>query len=310
MELYELNEIIDCLAGERTKFYYFRDRYALMLLKDYILEKVGDKSISVAELKRSPFANLLNKAPVKKALSEAGSGNISAADIEMIWDENPLAFTLTLDQWGSGKKEWKWNQMSRSGYHLVLQLNMATDHTEQLQKLIRPDYVNTFNYYGHPSLKTGDRGTLAWVRMDLDFATNEVLIEEIQCDWIRRVRSAQRYGYSFYGDYSDSELDTYASEVLEPYAKLWQEAMLAATIDFVRNELGIKQVYYHSFENGARLKNIEGNKPPRSLYTKLPKQFGFKPSWYAPEFLMRNKKIKYFQERVQEPCWFTLPNAA
>ena len=122
MELQEVKEIIDCLAGERTKFYYFRDRYALMLLKDYIAEKVGDKSLPIGELKRSPFANLLHKTPVKKALADAGSGNISAKDLEMIWDENPLAFTLTLDQWGEGKKYWKWNQMSRCGYHLVLQV--------------------------------------------------------------------------------------------------------------------------------------------------------------------------------------------
>ena len=147
---------------------------------------------------------------------------------------------------------------------------MANDHTQQLQKLIRPDDVHTFNYHGHPSLKSGDRGTLAWVRLDLDFDTNEVLIEEIQCDWIRRVKSAQRFGYSFYGDYDESDLNAYVSDVLEPYAKVWQEAMLAATIDFVRNELGLKHVYYHSFENGARLKHIEGNKPPRSLYTQLP----------------------------------------
>jgi len=307
MELHQVEEIISCLAGDRTKFYYFRDRYALMLLTDYITEKVGDKPISVAELKRSCFANLLNKAPVKKALAQSGNGSITAKDLEMIWDENPLAFVVTLGQWGSGKKEWRWKQMSRSGYHLVLQLNMATDHTQQLQKLIRPENVHTFNYWGHPSLTKGDRGTLAWVRLDLDFETDEVLIEEIQCDWIRKVRSAVKYDYSWYGDYSKAELEAYANDVLEPYAKIWQEAMLAATIDFVRNELGIKQVYYHSFENGARLKNIGHSKPPRSLYTQLPKQFGFKKSWYAPEFLMREKKIKYFQERVEEPCWFRLP---
>lgn len=309
MELHTLKEIIDCLSGERTKFYYFRDRYAVMLLKDYITEKVGDKSITIAELKRSPVASFLHKNPVKEALANAGNGSISAKDLELTWDKNPLAFTLTLDQWGSGKRNRSWDQMSRDGYHLVLQLNMANDHTQQLKKLIRPDDVHTFNFGGHPTLEEGNRGTLAWVRLDLDFETNEVLIEEIQCDWIRSVQRAVNYNYAWHGDYSNEELMKYA-EVIAPYAKIWQEAMLSATIAFIRHELGLTRIYYHSFENGARLKNITYGKPPRSLYTKLPKQFGFKESWYAPDFLMRNKKIKKFQERVEEPCWFTLPSAA
>lgn len=309
MELQEVKEIIGCLAGERTKFYYFRDRYALMLLKDYVTEKVGKNPITVAELKRSPYANLLNKSPVKQALAQSGNGLIFAEDLEMIWDENPLAFVVTLGHWGSGKKHWRWEQMSRNGYHLVLQLNMATDHTQQLNKFIRPEDAHTFNGWGHPSLDKGDRGTLAWVRLDLDFETNEVLIEEIQCDWLREVRYALKHECKWYGDYSLEALKAYA-DVLKPYEKIWQEAMLAATIDFVRHELGIKRIYYHSFENGARLKRIGGAKPPRSLYTQLPKSFGFKKSWHAPEFLMRQRNIKYFQQRVEEPCWFTLPTVA
>ena len=303
MDLQDVKEIIACLAGDRSKFYYFRDRYALMLLKDYI----GDKPMKISNLKQSPFASLLNKSPVKKALALAGDGIITADLLEMIWDEKPLSFVTTLSRWGEGKKDWRWNQMSRSGYHLVLQLNMATDHTQQLQRLIRPHDPHTFNSYSHPSLNHGDRGTLAWVRLDIDFDTDEVLIEEIQCDWIREVNSALKHGYQFYGEYSKDELKTYANEIIVPYAKVWQEAMLAAAIDFIRHELGISQIYYHSFENGVRLKNIEYSKPPRSLYTKLPKQFGFQKSWYAPEFLMRQKKIKKFQNRVEEPCWFTLP---
>jgi len=230
MELHEVKEIQDCLKGERTKFYYFRDRYALMLLKDYITEKVGENAISVGELKRSPYANLLNKIPVKKALAEAGSGFIKAKDLEMIWDANPLAFVLTLDQWGSGNKEREWDQMSRSGYQLVLQLNMANDHTQQLKRFIKPDEddMHTFNYCSHPTLDEGNRNTLAWVRLDLDFETNEVLIEEIQCDWIRSVKSAIKYGYTWYGDYSVEDLAKY-SKVIEPYAKVWKEATLAAT---------------------------------------------------------------------------------
>jgi len=200
--------------------------------------------------------------------------------------------------------------MSRQGYHLVLQLNMAGDHTQQFQKLVRPDDLHTFNSYGHPSLKDGNRGTLAWVRLDMDFETNEVLIEEIQCDWIRVVRQAVKEGYTWYGDYSSDEIKAYANEVLAPYEKVWEEAMLSAAIDFIRHELGINTIYYHSFEVGALLKHITYSKPPRSLYTKLPKQFGFQKTVKGPEFLIRERRIQKLQKKVKDPYWFTLPEGS
>ncbi len=306
MELQELTEIIDCLSHERKVFYYFRDRYALMLLKDYI----GDNSMPINHLRKSPYAKLLNKAPVKKALGLAGNGIINAEQLEMIWDDKPLAFVTSLSQWGEGNKDWQWNQMSRKGYHLVLQLNMATDHTEKFQRLITPDDLHTFNLSGHPSLEEGQRETLAWVRLDLDFTTGEVLIEEIQCDWIREVREAVREGYEFYGDYSEEQLETYANVILAPYAKIWEEAMLAATIDFIRHDLGIDTIYYHSFETGAVLKHIKYTKPPRSLYTKLPSRFAFQRTNNGPEFLMREKYVHKRLKQVEEPHWFMLPKAA
>lgn len=303
MELKLLKEIIGCLSGERTVFYYFRERYALMLLQDYI----GEKVMPIAELKQSPYAKLLDKTVVKKALSLAGDGMMTSRLLEMVWDEKPLAFVATLDQWGDGNKYWQWNQMSRKGYHLVLQLNMANDHTYQLDKLIRPNDAHVFNWNGHPTKDEGKRGTLAWVRLDMDFETGEVLIEEIQCDWIREVKRAVRTGYGWYGNCTQDELKTYADEVLAPYAKVWEEAMLAATIHFIRHELGIHKIYYHSFEVGALLKNIKYSKPPRSLYTKLPKQFAFQKTPEGPEFLMQEKRVRKLQKRVNEPYWFTLP---
>jgi len=306
MELQQVKEILACLSGNRNKFYYFRDRYALMLLKDYI----GDQAMSISELRQSPYANLLNKAPVKKAMAMAGNGKITAAQLEMIWDEKPLSFVTTLDQWGDGKRDWQWNQMSRQGYHLVLQLNMANDHTQALQRLLRPDDPHTFNWGGHPTREKGSRNTLAWVRLDMDFASNEVLIEEIQCDWIRTAKNALKYEDYDYGEYSKEELEIYTNKVLAPYTKVWQEAMLAAAIDFIRHELGIHRIYYHSFEIGALLKNIKYSKPPRSLYTKLPKQFGFQKTPQGPEFLMREKRVQKLHRKVENPYWFTLPDVA
>ena len=305
MELTTLKEIIAVLSGERRIFNYFPDRYALMLLSDYL----GDRMIPIAELKQSPYSKLLNKVPVKKALAMAGNGKLSNKHLQMVWDyEKDLSFVMTLDRWGNGNKYWRWNQMSRKGYHLVLQLNMATDHTQKYRRLIRPE--EPFSLGGHPVLTDGKRETLAWVRLDLDFQTDEVLIEEIQCDWIREAREALRDGYEWYGNYQLEELGEYVNVVLAPSMKVWEEAMLAATIDFIRHELGIHTIYYHSFETGARLKNIHDYLPPRSLYTQLPKRFAFQKTANGPEFLMREKRVQKLQRKVKELYWFTLPKVA
>lgn len=306
MELTVLKEVIEALSGERRVFHYFPDRYAVMLLSDYL----GDKAVTIAELKQSPYAKLLNKAPVKEALAMAGGGRLTRQHLALVWQPEALNFVTTLTQWGQGKRGMSWTQMSRSGYHLVLQLNMATDHTQQYQRLLKPEEPHAFNYGGHPVLLEGDRETLAWVRLDFDFETNEALIEEIQCDWIREARSAVKHGYCWYGDYEQEDLEEYVNEVLSPYMKVWEEAMLAAAIDFIRHELGIEHIFYHSFETGALLKRIKYTKPPRSLYTKLPTRFAFQKTTQDPTFLMQERRVQKIVKRAQEPVWFTLPNAA
>jgi hypothetical protein len=74
----------------------------------------------------------------------------------------------------------------------------------------------------------------------------------------------------------------------------WAEAMLAATIWFLREELGIKTIFYHTFDSGCRLKGIEDTLPPRSLYTVLPKKFCFEETDRLPGFLAleNNKRMR------------------
>ncbi len=45
---------------------------------------------------------------------------------------------------------------------------------------------DSFKYTGHPIHKT--RNSIAWARIDLDYLTGEVLIEEIQNDWLRQAK--------------------------------------------------------------------------------------------------------------------------
>ncbi|MCG8669587.1 MAG: hypothetical protein MI867_09260, partial [Pseudomonadales bacterium] len=156
-------------------------------------------------------------------------------------------------------------------------------------------------------------------RMDVSLETNEVLIEEIQNDWLRRadwllrhVDYRRQYDTEFqpsntYYDIgcSTSELRLYVTKVLVPYKQIWAEAMLTATIEFIWRELGINHVYYHTFETGNKLKAVPGE-PPRSIYTKLPKQFGFEVTDKAPVFISQSKFAKRTLKKIKQPTWYYL----
>ena len=90
-----------------------------------------------------------------------------------------------------------------------------------------------------------------------------------------------------------------------PYTNIWDEAMLAATLEFVKNELGIGRVYYHSYETGPALKFVEGNSP-RNLYTRLPKRFCFEKTQENPEFLQSDRRFKKMMRKIATPLWYRL----
>ena len=109
--------------------------------------------------------------------------------------------------------------------------------------------------------------------------------------------------------YGEDKMQQYR-EALRPYAKVWDEAMLTAALCFIRRELGIRDVFYHSYDTGNRLKGIERyyhlGKPPRYLYTELPKKFCFVPTSEAPDFLKPVRYLHYLQ-RHGKAQWFKLP---
>ncbi len=57
----------------------------------------------------------------------------------------------------------------------------------------------------------------------------------------------------------------YLQDALLPHVAIWKEAMLSAALWFIFKELGITTIYYHSYESGCVLKDIEHGRPPRSL---------------------------------------------
>ena len=284
MHLANVKEIIECLPKSKTRFYYFKDRYALILLRLAVDEQTTKK-----ELLRSRFAKLLSKNVVKESLSLGRGAEITSQTFDAYWPSRYECYFLTLGLWGSNSRYW--DQTSRRGYNLVLQLNFTSKHDEPYRKLIDPDEEYPFEYEGHP-IASGSQRTLAWSRLDVDLCKGEALIEEIQTDWIRDALAARRRALNakdticFYGTTMHRDrVIRYVDSVLRQHEETWDEAMLSATIHFLSEVLGIKTIYYHTYESGARLKHIQFRLPPRSIYSRLPKRFCFSETDRRPRFL-------------------------
>ena len=284
MQLAEIKEIIECLPKGKTRFYYFKDRYALLLLRLAVVGETSKKS-----LKQSSFANLLDKEIVKKSIGLSRSSALSAETFDSYWPPRYECYFLTLGIWGSRFGDW--NQTSRRGYNLVLQLNFSSKHDDPYRKLVDPEEERPFEFDGHP-IAGGSLHTLAWSRLDIDLQRGEALIEEIQTDWIRDALLARRRALHatdkirFYGtEMQKDRVIRYVDSVLRQHQETWDEAMLSAAIWFLRKELGIKSIFYHTHESGARLKKIRSRLPPRSVYSRLPKRFCFRATAERPGFL-------------------------
>ncbi len=263
------------------------------------------------ELKQSRFAGLLNKSVVKKVAATIDGSSVNRESFESYWPEDYEAYLLTIGQWGSSKG-WKDYQISRPGMNLVLQLNFSSKHDRQFFRWINPEgKKRPFTSYSHPV--STDRLTLAWARIDMDLQQNEALIEEIQNDWIRNVFGwrkwlAERNNRKIkYTECTVKELDCYVEKGLSPHLKIWDEAMLAAAIWFLREEIGIHRIYYNTFETGRRLKHIDWSAPPRSIYTALPRKFCFEKCNDPPSFLKKSNH-RHVRSKLgeNEEKWFIL----
>jgi hypothetical protein len=293
MDNRQLGEICECISLHDRLFHYFKDRYALMLLS-YVM---GDRK-SLRELRESNFGRLLDKPVLRNIVRRLPDGRLTRAALDTAWPASIEAFHLSLGSWGnSGHNHVSYYQTSRAGKNLVLRLDFSAKHNRQYHRLLEPSGGHPFELHSHPISGDGAH-TMAWARIDVDLEAGEALIEEIQNDWIRmaiRDRNAmaawtdeQREGSAYHrngSSYRVRQLDLYIETVLRPYIDIWDEAMLAAAIWFLREELGIRRIFYHTFESGIELKRIAGPSPPRSLYTSLPRRFCFREVNQKPAFL-------------------------
>lgn len=311
MDIHQIREIQELtLLDGGTPFRYFKDRYALLLLA----WAVGEKGLTVAEIKQSKHAKLLNKPLLKSITATCGDGLITAERLLESWPSYDQydTYMLNLTEWGFDDEGWNDNQISRPGGSLVLQLNFTAEHDNVFYQLA--DRRIVYQYDDHPVSET--RNTLAWARIDLDLETNEALIEEIQTDWIRDAARQARWAKTQpaptqkrWARFNKAAIHYY-DHVLQNAVKTWSEAMLSAALWYLRDEVGINTIYYHTFEWGNRLKHIQWGLPPKSLYTKLPRSFGFKETDEVPEFLLkktahrptrrmlRNEPVRFYKLEV------------
>jgi hypothetical protein len=318
MNTQELAFLRECLGWHKQPYYYFKDKYALDLLS-----YAADPGVTIADLKKSQWGYLLDKPVLKELLATLPGKKLSPEVLAACWPGNVFAFTMSIGEWGldSRHRHKTWYQTTRPGLTLVLQLNFGQDHNVRYRQLIKPEEDDhPFVSYVHPVQREKDF-TMAWARLDVDLETGEVLVEEIQNDWLRyadgmykrmtRLFSESKERVRNHWFFKDSgrsygRFRQYHEEVLQPYAGIWDEAMLAATVQFVRQELGIRKIYYHTFESGNRLKYISEDLPPKSLYTKLPRRFGFQETDTAPQFIRNTRYLKKKLAAMEGLSWYLL----
>ena len=309
MDMKTLEDVKACLDDERRLFHYYDDQYAVYLLSKLIAD---DQFYSIAKIRKSSFAKLLDKPCVKLILQACGSGVINLQDLNQIYGDSYDSLVVTLDKWGD-ERDYGWVQTSRPGANLVLQFNFTNEHDTRLKQLKIDG--ETFKYRSHPIHRF--KSSLAWSRLDIDLDSGVALIEEIQTDWLRKTarhhkiaKRAVNLGMEQYragGEwYVSQSMIEYTSNILRRFSKRWSEMVMLYTLRFIREELGIKIIYYNDFETGSRLKRLKSTRPPKSLYTELPRKFCFQKTEIAPQFIVDNKIAKRRYKNIKSPRWLKL----
>ena len=300
MQLHEVEEIRACLPKGRTLFTYGKDWYAVELLKLTLRDETA-----MTALKGSAFGRLFDKDRVRQWFGTLGKSTVSRADLDLLWPDETEDYRLTLDAFDG------WTQTSRRGkdaWNLVLQLNLNGHDAGMIEKHLDDRDSDPFEWNCHP-IHQGRHRTLAWARIDLDWKTGEALIEEIQNDRLREVKSLLDYARrkeltrvrSCGVVLPTAFLIDYWEHRLRLSRAVWDEAIVCAAIRLIVGELGLRKIWFHTPESGLFYKGINGSGPPRSIYTDLPRKFCFRRVGEMPAFLRRrHRKSKAIEFQLLE----------
>jgi len=307
----EIEFIEKTIGSEPKPFDYYRDKYALQILKYHVKDRM-----KISELKNSPYQGLLSKPVIQEILKTCGDQVLRADRLSDLQAEKQMDFNYTISKWGEyiPHRNDSWFQTTRPGLSLVLQLNFDAWHNYQYHQFIKFDDYDPFVFSMHPVAKNR-QFTMAWARLDIDLVGGEMLIEELQNDWLREVntlvkdlkeitkdKKKKRKSHWFFDDYLPAKFCDYV-DFLAQYQKIWDEAILTLAISFAKEELGLSSIYYHDFDSGNLLKGLQYGKPPRSLYTKLPKKFCFEQTDRAPKMIQREKYLQKTLRKNELRWW-------
>ena len=306
MKQNEIDFIKDCLPTGRTKFYTHQHHYLFQTLA----WKLGARALRVHELKKSPdLKRYMQQPTIREFIGNHSNDTVTTQSLETHWQlsRRIFPFRLTLDQWGmESPNTWQrdWAQTSRSGMNLVLQLNFPDHHNRSFRNLSTEERsIWRYAYNGHP-VRVGNENTMSWARIDLELDHGCALIEEVQNDWLRkayrshlRLRNKLEAGEVSTKDlWHESTIQRqldYDEQHIAPLTKLWAEATLLAAMQFLINEIGIKNIFYHTWASGVFYKKISRNHgPPKSLYEDLPRRFGFNRVSMGPPFIVHNARVQ------------------
>ena len=310
MKLELAQEVIACLPKGRTLFHYSKNDYAFLLL--HLLSRTEDR---IHQLRKSPSGKLLQKPSLRTHLASCPDGRV---DLSVIPRQQYLregrSYRLSLDVWGNEVRDWRYNQVSRKGVSLVLQLNLSLSHYRKLARCVDLENADPFYVMDHPA-REGKFPTLAWCRLDFDLESGEALIEEVQSDLVREMREVVKVArqsreagekdFRMYGaEFTTERLIGFWEEDFSRHEKTWHEAVLSAALVFLVEELGLRKVFYHTYETGCFLKGIDREPPPRSLYTSLPKRFCFQQTREVPTFLSSERSWQRRMAASRRPLEF------
>ncbi len=309
----DVDAIVRAEGASPIVFGYFNDAYAPKLLAYAI---GGGRPL--AALRAGPFARLLEKPCLKPALARAARGVLTPSCLRAVASGAEQRHFITLDRWGgNNKSDWddSWYQTSRGGQNLVVQLGFPAVHDRAYRRLIRPRGDHPFVSESHPA-RTREPFTLGWARLDIDAEQGEVLIEEVQSDWVKCAHGCHDLATDWLAegqvaclspaeetDATAMQLLVYVERALASYARRWEEAVLAAALEFIYERLGLRRIYFHTWESGLVMKRLGSIfAPPRSLYTDLPKRFCFRKTSKPPRTLRHDPRTKSLEWNLLELC--------